>query len=287
VSGPKDEARPALDELLVEASRLVEEGDEDGALRLLLDAEPDHPNDPTLLCMLGVVADQVGAEGMAADFFRRCLAEEPADPELLVRAGAALARSGDPAAEPALRLAAITAPDFAPAHLHYGAFLVRSGVLDQGLEELRAARTLDPDDAAVRRETAVGLLLGGRESEARAEMEAAVDLDGSDVEARFLFGMLLLLADDLPGAAEVLYPAATGLEDDGEAQLILALAFGIEGWMDEAWLALNRAEAATEAAGVEAAREVEEALEDGEEAMRELLLTELAPTALRTRIIAG
>ncbi|MDR0788496.1 MAG: hypothetical protein LBG44_11645 [Gemmatimonadota bacterium] len=278
------EERLALDEVLVEAARLVDDGEEEAALRMLLDAERDHPSDATLLCMTGVVADQIGAEGMAADFFRRCLAEEPTDPELLVRAGSALARSGDPSAEPALRLAVLTAPDFAQARLHYGVFLVRGGVLEQGLEELAIARTLDPGDADIRRETAIGMLLAGRETEARVEMEAAIDLDGTDLESRFLFGLLLLLADDMAGAAEVLYPAAAGMEDDGDAQLIFALTFGIEGWMDEAWQAIARAETAAAPADPEAAREVEEALEEGEEEMREMLMTELAPSALRSRI---
>lgn len=282
-----DEEPISLDETLAEAARLADDGEVEEALRLLLEAEPEHPRDATLLCMVGVVADLVGAEGMAADFFRRSLAEQPTDPEILVRAGAGLARSGDPAAEPALRLAAITAPDFAAAHLHYGAYLVRVGVLDQGLEELGIARRLNPGDALVRRETAVGFILGGREADARIEMEAAVDLDDSDVEARFLYGLLLLLGDDLAGAAEALYPAATIMEEDAEAQLVSALAFGLEGWLDEAWLALNRAEAAADLRDPEFAREVEEALEDGEEAMRDLLLTELAPATLRSRILAG
>lgn len=273
-----------LDELLVEAARLVDDGDEEGALEILLGAERDHPSSATLLCMVGVVASSLGAEGMAADYFRRCLAEEPTDPELLVRAGSGLAGSGDPAAEPALRLAALTAPDFAPARLHYGSWLVRGGLLEQGLEELAAARALDPQDIEVRREAAIANFLAGREADARREMEAVVEMDSEDSEARLLLGLFLLLADEPARAAEELYPAIEGLEEDGEAQLVLALTFALEGWIDEAWLALSRAEAAPEPVTSEAAREVEEALEDGDEAVRDLLLLELAPALLRARV---
>ncbi len=273
-----------LESVLAEAAGMVDDGDDEGALAVLLEAERDHPSDSTLLCMVGVVASSLGAEGMAADFFRRCLAEEPTDPEVLVRAGAGLAGSGDPAAEPALRLAALTAPDFAPARLHYGAWLVRGGLFEQGLEELAAARALDPQDIEIRRETAIANFLTGQEADARREMEAVVEMDGEDAEARLLLGLFLLLAGEPARAAEEMYPAVGALEEDAEAQLVLALTFALEDWIDEAWLALSRAEAAPEPVTSEAAREVEEALEDGEEAIRDLLMLELAPALLRARV---
>jgi Flp pilus assembly protein TadD len=276
-----------LDSVLGEAARLVEEGEEQAALDMLLAAEPDYPSDATLLCMVGVVASHLGAEGMAVDYFRRCLAEEPTDPELLVRAGAGLAASGDPAAEPALRLAAITAPGFAPARMHYGAWLVRGGLFDQGLEELASARALDPADIEIRRETAIAYYLAGREEEARREAGAVVEMDSEDTEARLFLGLLLLLADEPARAAEELYPMAGALEEDSGVQLVLALTFALEGWMDEAWLALSRAESAPEPSASEEIREVEEALEDGDEAIRDLLLLELAPALLRARVHQG
>src|SRR5690606_34695961 len=114
-------------------------------------------------------AEHLGAGGMAVDYYRRCLAEEPTDPAVLVPAGAGLAAAGDPAAEPALRLAAVTAPSYAPAHFHYGSLLVRSGLLEQGLEELSRARVLDPENALALRETAIGYLLSGSPEKAVAE----------------------------------------------------------------------------------------------------------------------
>jgi tetratricopeptide (TPR) repeat protein len=284
---PTIKDRSELEEALLQASRLVDDGDEPGALRFLLELEREHSRDATLLCMIGVIAEHLGAEGMAVDYYRRCLAEEPTDPALLVPAGAGLAATGDPAAEPALRLAALTAPVFAPARLHYGSFLVRTGLLAEGLEELAKARELDPTNVAVYRETAVAHLLAGRPSEAVEELEMAVAQDPEDAELRFLYGLILLHQGETARAAEELHPASEGLAEDGEAQLVLALAFGLEDWLDEAWLAVSRAETALEPAVSEMVREVEEALETGEEAIREMLLTELGPSALRSRIHTG
>src|SRR5690606_3329449 len=80
----KGEGSSSLEESLLQASSLVEDGDEAGALRFLLELEQEHARDATLLCMIGVVAEHLGAGGMAVDYFRRCLAEEPTDPAVLV-----------------------------------------------------------------------------------------------------------------------------------------------------------------------------------------------------------
>src|SRR5688572_14265000 len=101
------------------------------ALESLLAAEPGNPDDPALLCMIGALAAQLGSEGMAVDYFNRCIDQNPTDVEILILAGAGLAAVGDPAAEPALRLAALTAPGNAAARSNYGALLVRNGLVEQ------------------------------------------------------------------------------------------------------------------------------------------------------------
>lgn len=278
------EERTSVEESLQEASRLADSGDAAEAFGVLLEVERDHPDDPTLLCMLGVLAAHHDAEGMSIDFFRRCLAQQPTDPELLVTAGAALAAAGDPDAEPALRLAAVTAPHLPAARMHYGALLVRNGLLEQGLEELRTARSLGPDDATIRRELALGMLMDRRGVEALGELEAAVAADPDDADMRFLFGLVLLHEDEPARAAEELHPIGSLLSDDAEVQLILALTFALAEWEEEAWLALSRAEGASDPADPAVVRDVEEAIEQGEEAVRPLLLEELAASALRDRV---
>lgn len=273
----------ALDEQLAEASRLSEEGEDQLALDLLLGLEADYPDDATLLCMIGALAAHAGAEGMAVDYFRRCLDKSPTDPTLLITAGSGLALSGDAAAEPALRMAVLTAPDLPAARLHYGNYLVRAGLLEQGLEELSTARRLDPDDSGIREASGLAYLLAGRAGEALVELEAAAT-GSDDPSARLLYGLALIQEGDLSRAAEELLPLAESMVEEAEVQAVLALVFGIEGWENEAWLALSRAEEAEVRVDPAALREVEEAIEGGEESMRALLLDEIAPSALRERM---
>jgi predicted Zn-dependent protease len=275
---------PELAEGLEEASRLAEEGDADGALEVLLGLEPDHAEEPMLLCMIGATAAHVGAEGMAVDYFRRCLAAGPTEPMVLVTAGAGLASAGDPAAEPALRAAALTAPQLGAARLEFGRYLVRSGLVEQGIEELVTARGLEPDTPEVRRELAIALLLARRVNEALEELEEAVVLDDTDPDSRLLWGLALIQGGEVERAAEELHPLGASLADDGETQVLLALLFSLAGWEEEAWLALSRAEASTEPVDPAMLLEVEDALESGDDAARDLLTEQLAPSALRDRI---
>ena len=273
-----------LQTALLEATRLSDEGRDGDALDLLLEIEPDHADDPVLLCMIGALAGHLGAEGMAVDFFLRCLATDPVDPQILITAGAGLAAAGDPGAEPALRMAAVTHPEIAAARMHYGALLVRSGVLEQGRDELVAARGLDPEDPDIRRELGIAYFLEGRTEEALEELESAAAAGPEDPEVRLLWGLALVEQRRIAEGAEALHPLAEAVPEDGQVQLLLALAFAAEGWEDEAWLALSRAEAIDPPVDAASLREVEEALEAGTDAALDLLTEEVAPIALRDRI---
>lgn len=273
-----------LQSVLLEATRLSEEGQDSDALELLLESEGEHSDDPMLLCMIGALAGHLGAEGMAVDFFNRCLQQQPTDAQVLITAGAGLAAAGDPGAEPALRLAAVTNPELAPARMHYGALLIRSGILEQGVEELLEARRLDPSDADIRRELGIAYLLSARSDEALDELESASAAGPEDWEARLLWSLAMINAKEIDRAAEELHPLGELLADDGNTQLLLALVFATQEWEDEAWLALSRAEAAEPPVDPAALREVEEALEAGSDAAQLLLLEEVAPSALRERI---
>jgi Flp pilus assembly protein TadD len=273
----------ALEAVLIEATALADQGHWEEAHGVLLEQLADHPRDATLLCLTGVAARELGADDAAREYFRRCLAEAPSDPHLLVTAGVGLSAFQEPEAEAALRTAALTAPDFPAARLHYGALLAREGHLDLALEELGAARELDPDDVLVRLELGVLRALRGEWVDAAAELGEALDLDDEDSEAAALLGLVLLEAGEFADAAESLHRAAAASPDDGEMQMVAALACAGEGWEDEAWNALARA---GDAAEVDPAvlLEVEDALSAGDEAARTLLREELAPSLLRRRL---
>lgn len=279
-----DEAE--LQVYLQEASELADGELWVDAFELLREAEDRFPEDATLLCMLGTISAEVDAEGLASDYYRRCLAAQPEDPHLLVTAGVGLARIDDPDAEPALRLAAALAPDLPLTRLHYGAYLVREGLVDDGLRELEAARALDAEDPRIVRELGGAFLLQDRLPRAVEELERAVGLAPEDGEIRLLYGLALLQADRGEESAEELHRAASLLPEDGEAQLVSALASASQEWDDEAWGALARAEHSAIPAGPALTSEVEEALEGGAAPAAELLRDAIGPAILRDRLRA-
>lgn len=282
-STPTDPDR--LQPRLQEASQLSEDGRWGEAFEILLEEEPDHPRDATLLCMLGIAAEEVGAAGMAYDFFRRCLAEQPTDPYLLVPLGVGLARYDDPDAEGVLRLAALTAPDLALTRLHYGAYLAREGQLELALAELEAARGLDASDPQIARELGAARFAAGQREAGLEEMERAVDMAEDDGEVRVFFGLALLQVGRADEAAEHIYRAATDLAFDGEVQLLSALSCGAQEWWDQAWDALARADHSELPADSLLKDEVEGALEAGSEECERLLREDLAPSMFRARLL--
>ncbi|HEX5520630.1 MAG TPA: hypothetical protein VFX29_03000, partial [Longimicrobiaceae bacterium] len=210
-----------------------------------------------------------------------CLAEQPTDAMVLVTAGAGLAALDDPEAEAALRTAALMAPELAIARLHYGAYLARAGLLADARTELEAARALAPDDARVHTELGVMHLLAGEAAAGTDALEASLEHE-EDAWVRALLGLALLEVGRTEESAEELHRASLERLDDAELQLIAALAAAAEGWDDEAWNALARAEAAD--ADPDVVRDVEESVDEGADAARELLEEELAPSALRARL---
>jgi tetratricopeptide (TPR) repeat protein len=280
---PREES--PLDETLQQAATLGEEGRWDEARDFLLESLEEHAEDPALLCALGVASRELGSDGEAYEFFRRALAAEPDDPFVLATAGNGVAVYDDPEAERALRLAAVTAPDLAFTRVSYGAYLAREGMLAEAVTELEAARGLAADVAPVRAELGIAYLLAGRAEDGVAELEEALSLDENDAWLRGLLGLALLEAGRAEEAAEALHRAATERPADTEAQLLAALASAAEGWEDEAWNALARAELGAEEMDSALLQEVEEAVEAGADEARALLVSSLAPTVLRERLL--
>ena len=275
-----------LDEQLTEAAKLAEEGDPGAAFELLLGLEQSNPDDPTLLCMLGVIAGEADAAGMAYDYFRRCLATQPEDPHLLATLGTGLARYDDPDAESVLRLAAVTAPTLALARFRYGSYLAREGQLELAAEELGAAAELEPENAEIKREMGVARLLAGADASAIEALEDAAALAPDDAEIRLLHALALLRQGGIAEAAEELHGSSLAVPDDAELQLLAALACAAQSWDGEAWDALARAEGSSSPAESALLREVEEAIDAGPDAAHSFLVAQLAPALLRERLFA-
>lgn len=274
-----------LEDVLREAAALGDDGRWDEARDTLREALEDAPEEPALLCWLGIASQRTGRDGEAYEYFRRCLAQQPADPFLLAACGNGLAVLDDPEAESVLRLAAVAGPELPFARASYGAYLAREGLFDEALAELEAARTLAPDDGGIRTELASALLLAGRTEPGLAELEEALAVQGDDPWLRGLYGLVLLTSGRNEEAAEELHRVSGERPADVEVQLLYALASAGEGWEDEAWSALARAEAGADAMDRDLIQEVEERIEEGEAASLAFLRDELAPTLLRERLL--
>jgi hypothetical protein len=100
-----------------------------------------------------------------------------------------------------------------------------------------------------------------------------------------LLGLCHCERGDLEAAAETLLQAARERADDAEAQIVAALAAAAAGWDAAAEEALARAEYAAEGADRTLIEETGDALAEGAEPARRLLLDEIAPSALHDRLM--
>ncbi len=276
-----------LEEILQQALELGESEEWEAMATLLHEALEGHPDNAEFLCWAGIAEREMGEEGIAYDLFRRSLEAAPEDPLILALAGNGVAAFDDPAAEPALRSAALMAPTLPEARLFYGAYLAREGMSEEAMRELDAAKELDPEDPAVALERGVALALKG-DPEAEMEFERAVSLDPEDGWARVLLGLALLEFGDpeegVESAAEQLDAGARMRPDDVEAQFLAAMAMAVLGRDAAAWEMLERGRMTAVGTDLQVAAAVEERIE-GEEGAEEFLRTTLLPMAWHDRLM--
>jgi Flp pilus assembly protein TadD len=271
-------------EVLERARSFVEEGDWEGAVDWLRDHVSDFADEPSVHCWLGVAERELGMDGVAYERFKRALALDPEDPYVLATAGNGIAAFDDPDAERALRAAAVTAPQLPLARMMYGAYLSREGLLQQALDELNAAKELDPDDAEVRYELGVAYALAEDWDLAADALADAVRLDPDNGWVRLVFGLVLLEADRGEEGAGELISGARLRPDDLDAQLAAALASASVGRDDEAYEMLERARLQADEVDLALILSVEERLDLGPESALDLLNEAVAPDMLRMRL---
>lgn len=275
-----------IDRVLARALDLGDEGDWDGMARVLAAARETHPDDPYVLCWLGVAERQLGNAGAAYERFKQALAQHPEDPHLLAAAGTGLAAMDDAEAESVLRTATLLGPDVARARWAYGAYLSREGFFDRALEELRAALELDPDDPSVHVELGVAHALKGDLDAAADALDEACRADPQDGGCRVLLGLTLLELGRLEESAGELIQSARQLPYDGETQLLAALAASAAGYEDLAVEMLERARFVARAHDAATVEEAEERMSEGRERARSFLLETVVPGAFRERLMA-
>lgn len=273
-----------VDAILRQALDLGEEQRFEEMAEMLAGALKDAPDDAFLLGWLAVAERELGNDGAAYEYFKRCVAAEPADPQLLALAGAGLAAFDDPDAEATLRAAALTGPDLAVTRLHYGAYLAREGMFVEALEQLKVAAELEPDDPAIHGELGIAHALKGDLDSAAGAMEQTLALADDDSWTRTLLGLVYAEQGRGEEAAETLLRAADERPHDAEAQLLAALAAQAVGWDDAAQDALARAEFAEEGADAALLTEVDDRLASGADAAATFLRENLGPSILHDRL---
>jgi tetratricopeptide (TPR) repeat protein len=273
------------DGLLGQALARGDEGDWEGMAEELREALELVPEDPRLLCWLGVAERELGFPGSAYERFKEALAGGPEDPFVLATIGTGLAQFDDPDAEAALRSASILAPDLALARWMYGAYLSREGLFVEALRELEAASELAPDDSTVAYELGVGLALMGQWERALDAFARSVDLDPGEGWGQVVMGLVEAELGMMEEAARDLSEGARLRPDDVEAQLLAALAAESAGWEDLAYEMLERGRQGSEAGDLPLLEAVEERLHAGASDSAALLGQEILPGALRERLM--
>jgi len=286
------EPAPEVQALLERALEWAEEEDWERIVQVLGEALETFPEDPYLLCWLGMAERELGSEGMSQERFRSCLAADPRDPVLLATAGHALAAMDDPAAEGALRTAALLGPRLAQARWMYGSYLSREGMFDDALREFAAALEEDPDDPVIHAERGVALALMGRIQEAEMAFEQASERDAGDGWVLLLLALARFesaldrsaLEVELDEIASLLDQGARLSPEDLEAQLLAALAHAALGDEDRALEMLERARLSAEAEDLPWVLEVEEQIDGPEDGALRFLSETLAPSSFRERL---
>jgi Flp pilus assembly protein TadD len=282
ITGPS----PEVEQLLQQALELAESEAWEEVADHLRGALEDRPDDPYVLCWLGMAEREMGMDGVAYERFKRALDQEPRDPVLLATAGNALAHFDDPEAEAALRTAALLGPMLPQTRWMYGAWLAREGMLEEGIAELDVAMELDPDDGVIRTERGVALALAGRMEDAAAAFAGAVELDPEDSWAMTLLGLAQVETGDPEAAVREFDTAAHLRPDDAEAQILAALSLASVGEEDRALVMLERARLLVdEGADRQLILEVEDHLESGPEAAGRFLRMTLGPSSFRERLM--
>ncbi len=116
-------------------------------------------------------------------------------------------------------------PEDARYRLFYGLFLSRFGQRDAALEQLNLARKLSPGKQQIYFELGNNFLLGGRINEAVAAAKTAYELEPANMEAAFVYGVVLLSAgqEDMSRQIFSAIPESQIIFDDRYMSILLGL----------------------------------------------------------------
>jgi len=270
---------------LARALELGDEGDWSAMADHLLAMLEGDPDDPAVLCWLGVAERELGLDGIAYERFRSAIALGPTDPQLLALIGNGLARFDDPEAESILRTATLMDPHLAYARTTYGAYLAREGMSEEALREFEAAIVLAPDEAETLTEWGVALALADRLDQAVDAFYQACDADPEDGWARSLAGLTLVMLERTDDALPDLLQAVTLRPEDVEIALVASLVAAACDDPDRAYELAERARLRAIAGDLPVVEAVLDRVEEGPEPSKIFLTEEIASGAFRERLM--
>ncbi len=271
--------------LLARSLQFADDGDWATAAEVLREQLSDFEEDAAVHCWLAVAERELGQEGVAYELFKKALSLGPEDPTVLATIGNGIAAFDDPEAVDALKNAALMGPDLSLTRLLYGAYLSREGFHEWAIEQLIAAREIDSSDPQIAYEMGVAYALSGDIDRATDVMAEAVTLDPDDGWTRVVFGLLLLEDGRAEEASGELSEGAHRLPEDIEAQMLAALAAAAVGLDDIAYEMVERGRMRAADGDLALVSSVEEHVDSGADVSAIFLAEDVAPDALRSRLL--
>jgi tetratricopeptide (TPR) repeat protein len=204
------------------ASLLLEEGDLDGAGKMLERGLSMNPQDPDALTNLGFLLQRQGGHAQATDLFERALRIEPDHAMANVRIAVSMAATGG--AERAiahLRAVLERAPHVFGAHVELGNLLALGGAPERAVEHYLTALELRPGVPEAHNNLANTYLFLDRPARAIEQYRLAVAARPDYFNAHYNLGRVLIQEGEREAGLEHLREAAHLRPDDERARAAL------------------------------------------------------------------
>lgn len=226
------------------ARSLIRDGKLDEAHDALQGLRADHPEDPSLLLMLGEVLLAQGKPADAAPVLRKAQDLDPTRDRVSFQLGTALAATGDGAGALSAferELQVSQNPDvLAMCRLNRSLLMQQSGRWMEAAEELEYALQFRPDRPEIYADLATAYLQAGKPDAATGALDRGADYGLSSAPHRYSVGAALYRAERYPDAVTQFRAAVEADPDLAEAHRSLGAALDKAGRPTEAAAELER-----------------------------------------------
>lgn len=235
------EVDPALQQLLTQAQEAMDKKDYPAAIKSYSDYLKTKPDDANIHFQLGYAYTAAGDSENAAKEYRRASELDPKMLPAFVNLGLALLERQPAEAIAPLRRAVELAPDASRPKVLLGVALEKTGDAPAAIDQLRAARDLDPSNFEIQLELGRAQLNAQRFDEAEKEFRAAVKLRPDSGMAHYGLAESLLQEKKNEEAVAELAAYLQSSPKDAVARIQRASILTDLGKNDEALAELDRA----------------------------------------------